>query len=369
MTAEQRKSTNRRKMVLYLGGSMAVGAALGFAAMHFFMTRMKTFHPSAWVLVWLVLAYFPVLALHEAGHALVGMALGFDFRFFVAGPFYLVRENGRTRFKFNANPVLWGGRAGCLPRTTGPELRGKMFWFTAGGPLFSLLGALVAIPSWMFRDGHANVAFCGSAFGLMSAAILIGTLIPATVGGTTSDGARMLNLLRNRPEGMRWVAIGAVASLLNAERARDWPPELMALMGDGTDDKPDSVTVCMLQYLRLVDRREWDAAETWLERGLAKIDLVPAPLRSGLYACAAWFEARRRGSAAEARRYFDLASKPGLGNAKELHSIAAAVLIAEGRREEAAAELARAEATLSSRPPVLAESLREELAELRSALV
>ena len=63
-----------------------------------------------------------------------------------------------------------------------------------------------------------------------------------------------------------------------------------------------------------------------------------------------------------------MACRPGLIKRGYLHALAAHVLLAEGRHEEARAELALAEKSIRFQPPALSEPLQEDLDEIMSAL-
>jgi hypothetical protein len=201
----------------------------------------------------------------------------------------------------------------------------------------------------------------------MSAVLALATLLPTRIYGYNSDGTRLLMLSRNTIEGRRWTALASVASLAAAERPRDWPAELVDLLGDGADLSPDALNVCLLRHIWHLDRREWEPARSWLERGLANIDFLPKSMRGRFYAAAAAFYSRPGNDAALARDFLNLAMKPGLHNPKEMHLIVASVLLAEGRTQEALAELDLAAATVKSKPPHLAAALEEDLDELRAA--
>jgi len=175
-------------------------------------------------------------------------------------------------------------------------------------------------------------------------------------------------LLRNSPQGRRWTALASVAGLAAVERPQDWPAELVNLLGDGLDATADAVNVCLLRYIWHIDRREWEPAREWLERGLANIESLPKSMQGRFYAAAAGFYARHGNDSAAARHYLNLTMKPGLHNANEMHAITASVLIAEGRKQEAQTELDLAAATLRSKPARLAAALQEELDELRAAI-
>lgn len=345
---------------------MAGGAAglLGAILLLVFKAPLPDLRFNGWELAAMLLMIFPTLVLHEAGHVLFGMAQGFRFGFLRAGPISVQQKDQRISVRFHPNLNVWDAKAGCFPRAATPELRWQMFWFTAGGPALSLLGGAAVFPGLLLRNIHSGLAMPVLFFGLISLVLGLVVLIPAG----SSDGARMLMLLRNQAAGLRWTAIGAVSGLTRTQRPRDWPSSLFEMMGETLDGSLDSLTVCTLRYLWHSDRSEWEAAALWLERGLERIELVQPPSRSPLYLCAASFEARHRRNAAAARSYFDLACQPGLLKGNDLHLLAARVFLVEARLEEARAELDLAAASLPTKTPVFAEMAREEIAELRAAI-
>lgn len=316
----------------------------------------------------LLLACFLPVAAHEAGHVLAGLTVGFRFAFYVAGPICFQRKEDRIRFVFHGNPRLWGPRAGCYPQTHGPELRMKMLWFTAGGPLASLLGGAAAWPGLGLRATHPVAAQFLIFFGVVSLGLAAATMIPMTISGSTSDGARILMLLRDTAKAKRWVALGALSGMSRMLRPKEWPEGLMEMLGEGLDGEPDAVSVCLFRFFRHQDRKEWGQAGAWLERGLANIEAYPPAFRSGLLYCAAQYEARQEGDAVQARAHFDRAAGFGYSKPEDLPGVAAAVLIAEGRRDEARIWIERAEGKLKSDPPGIAAVRREEIEELRADL-
>jgi hypothetical protein len=363
----QRKSAGAQIIALVFGG-MLFGAGSGFAIGRLLKHDLAGFHPHAWSLAFVALAMFLTLALHEAGHVALGLANGMRFRIYVVGPLRIEREDGKLTVSFNRLPALWGGLAGCVPKDYKADLRSPMLWFTFGGPLFSLLGILVLRPGVALLKSSSDLAAGLVMLGITSGAVAVVTLIPMRVAGFTSDGARLLALLRNREEGRRWTAMAAVAGLSIVERPRNWPAELVELLGDAQDGSSDAVSVCLLRYLWHADRSESSFAAVWLERALDNIQAYPEAMRPAVYCAAASHYARHSDDAAKARQYMDLAEGPGLQNRKALHSIRAAVLIAEGRTAEAVKELDQAEADLTGKPSSLAEAAREDLAELRESL-
>jgi hypothetical protein len=316
----------------------------------------------------LVLACFLPMVFHEAGHVVCGIAAGFRLALFIAGPISIIRKDKLLTVSANIDPRLWAPRAACTPRSFGPELRMKMLWFTAGGPLFSLAGGAAVFPALALRSSYPAASGFLFIFGVVSLGMAMITAVPITAGGSSSDGARIFMLLRNGVEGKRWVTLGALAGIHELERPRDWPADLIERMGDGSDSTPDAVNVCLFRYLWHADRREYELASEWLQRALAKRDEVPASFQCVLWYHEAWMEARQRHNSSRARECFDRASRFGVFSAKDYAWVGAAVLIAEKRFDEARIEIERAASSLGSKPPGVAASLRDELADLRASI-
>jgi hypothetical protein len=288
-------------------------------------------HLPIWVLAFIPLLGLLAIMLHEAGHVLGGLLAGFRFYLYIAGPLRVERVGERLKIRYNSSFALWGGLAGCLPRAVGPSIRTGMFWMTAGGPVTSLLCSLPFVAVFAVKGNHPVISFLLVGFALMSCAIGVVTLIPNQFGGYSSDGSRLLMLLRNRPEGSRWTAMAALVSLSLIERPRNWPVEYIEMLGEGDDNKPDASSVCLLRYAYHADCHEWQEAGIWLERSLKRIDSLAKSFRGAIYSQAASFYARHLHDAAAARGYLELAEKSAFTDAGSLHSVRAAVLIAEGR--------------------------------------
>ena len=356
------------KYILTVVGFVLVGAAVGYVIAGGVKTTGGKAHVSLWMLALIPPAGLLAIALHEAGHVAGGLMSGFRFYLYVAGPLRIERNGERLRFGFNSVGILWGGLAACIPKRVGPEIRGGMLRFTAGGPVASLLLVLVLLPASAMRAAHPDLAYLLGSFALMSGGVGLVTLVPMQVGGFTNDGSRLLMLVRDRAEGRRWTAMGAVAGLSMVERPKRWPVELVELLGNGQDAAADSGLVCLLRHSWHLDRRELEAGGMWIDRAVDKIEVMAKPMRGSIYAAATSFCALHRADARIAREYLDKALETTWYDHGALHTVNAAVLIAEGRSEEGRRELDLAAGRVESKPPQLAEALREEIDELRARI-
>lgn len=312
--------------------------------------------PREVLLVWLPVVVFLVLLVHEVGHVLGGRMAGFRFLFLVVGPLELRRDGGvphggvphggvlrggvppgrargaGLRVRLNRHVGLAGGVAGCVPGDD-TRLRARMALFTAGGPLASLVLAVLALLSRRLWGGVPG-ALLGLT-GLFSAAVFVLTVLPLRGSGFASDGARLGMLARGGAEAERWCGLAALsAASMGGVRPRDWMAALLSRATALQDGSPDDVSATLLAYARAVDAGELDVAETHLQRALELRGRLAAAFQPGVALEGAFFAAYYRGDAVGARRWLEL----GRGGFVEPHvrqRSEAAVLLVEGRAAEA----------------------------------
>ena len=65
------------------------------------------------VALWLI----GCVIVHEVGHLIAGLAVGWEFRYFLAGPFAVVKRNGRIRFRFLLRREIGDGRVQMVPKS------------------------------------------------------------------------------------------------------------------------------------------------------------------------------------------------------------------------------------------------------------
>ncbi|NNE70514.1 MAG: hypothetical protein HKN29_09165, partial [Rhodothermales bacterium] len=186
------------------------------------------------VVLWLI------IALHEAGHVLSGLAGGFQFEKMAAG--LLLVESGTEevgarrglRLRINRHLSTMAGYSVCLPVELEPSaLRRGMLFHVAGGPASSLavgIGGILLASAWEAGDGWSS-AFRALLLLLASGSMLVGiaTLIPLGSAGLPSDGARLLGLMSGRGSALRETAVLAISGLaMRGVRPRDWPDQLVA---------------------------------------------------------------------------------------------------------------------------------------------
>lgn len=219
---------------------------------------------------------FAAILVHEAGHVLAGLAVGFRFLTMRVGPLELRRQSDGLRLAVVANPHL-SGFARLIPRSP-DRLVARMMAVIVGGPAaslaYSLLTFLVlrALPQ-PSRGGALLGAvphFAALSLFVMGLSVLPGTLLPFTsVLGSPSDMKVILTLLGRGPARERLVALMLVGrELQDAVRARDWDPMLVETAVRLRDGATEELRGRLLAYYYYYDRGDIRGAQEHLARAV-----------------------------------------------------------------------------------------------------
>ncbi len=320
-------------------GFALVGGIGGFLIASRLKAAGKLPHLAEWhFAAVLVLAWMTILW-HELGHVAGGWLSGFRLLLLAAGPLKIERSYNRLRLRFNRQPALWGGLAATAPLNgaakSGDSMLRALLLVVAGGPSFSLIGALLLAPAYWMAGSHNDLAILLGIAGALSLVIALATLLPASSGGYKSDGARLLQLFRGGPPAERWASMAVLSGMCHTLRPRDWPAQLVESSTVPGDRSNDGVSAAWLRACYHEDCGDLAAARSWVEQALENIDQWAKPFQPILHATAAGIYARL-GHADLARVHMDQVKPAGrLPRETVLHA-EAMVLSAEGRMGEAA---------------------------------
>lgn len=272
-----------------------------------------------------------VIAIHEAGHVVGGFLVGFQFESVVAGFLRLDRTDGAFRLGFNRQLALMGGLAVTVP-TDPTNLRKRMRRMVLAGPLASLVAggglfALVFVPDWATdMSGPVMATALAGSGALMSVLVGIVTLLPSTLGGFPSDGARVLQLSRSTPESRRDVALLSLSiqSRLGV-RPRDWSPSLLSDALLPEDASLFGMAASGLAYATAIDSGNTKEAQRYLEHMLRQSKHVPEAARKAAALEAAWFAAAYCEDLALANAWLKIGQGDGITEAGQLERALAAV--------------------------------------------
>ncbi|CAN5286642.1 hypothetical protein BH09BAC3_BH09BAC3_22600 [soil metagenome] len=295
MTKE--KLTRILTMVSLVGAS----AAIGFFAVTLGINSAKALSaPEAIILFILIVpAFFLVIGIHEAGHAIAGILVKFDFRMYVVGPFMWDKEENGWKFKWNKNVNLSGGLVICLPLTT-EHLARRFSIYASGGPIASLILAagafgLKQLFPVITTESSSIINVIGlllGLFGTLSLLIFIVTAAPLHTGGFYSDGARVIRFLRggdtSRFEIMTMkIFTSSSAGLRPRFLNIDDLNEAMALAKKLK--APMGVYLNAYFYQMAFDKGDLDQAEKYLKEYIAEIENIPKGIRGAVWLDAAYF--------------------------------------------------------------------------------
>ncbi|MGB8976294.1 MAG: M50 family metallopeptidase [Terriglobales bacterium] len=246
---------------------------------------------------------------HEAGHLLAGWAVGFRFSRIQLGPLSLSIAQGRLRVRLREMTAL--GYAGMHVNRL-RRLRRRMLIFLAAGPATNLLSLLVMVLLLYFFPQLINawVAIPAAQFAVVSCLLGMLSLWPFPSTGS-SDGARIMMLLRSRDRARRWLNILA---LIHAHD-QGTPVKLcknswLRAASSLNDASRDNFRGNWLAYISANGRDNAPIAALHLEKCLELARLLPRSTRDVLALESTVFAAWFRNDALLADKWFAQLQKP-----------------------------------------------------------
>ncbi len=296
------QDTKPKRQIWTLLALTVAGGCVGFLLARVGLAAAKSLPagvvPSLFLLVFPL--FFIAVAFHEAGHAFMGIRMGFDFRLFVVGPFLWERQDDGWKFKWNTNVNVAGGMALCVPRPSA-DLTRRFGWFVAGGPLGSLVLALVAWAIFLLVDSLQPTSAVGLVFtylwpllAILSALLFVISLLPMHTGGFSSDGARLLRLSRGGDAAkFDFLMVTYVSRSIAGIRAGAFDTEdLLAARELGEKiNAPMKLYIDYYLFHAYFDRREYEKAESYLQHYLDNVEAIPEGMRGSAWLDAAFFYA------------------------------------------------------------------------------
>ncbi|SKB31082.1 M50 family metallopeptidase [Daejeonella lutea] len=279
--------------------SAIIGYYVGRNGVHFIPPVPKLV--KMWMIVLFIPAFFLVIGIHEAGHAITGILQKFDFKMYVVGPFMWEKESGGWRFKWNKNVNTAGGMVICLP-TGSNNLANRFSLYALGGPFASLLLTITAyLLSTMitFKYGNSETSIGVAKYFLLmvsifSCLIMLVTILPLQTGGFSSDGGRALRLLSGGDQARFEVLTLKIVSssaggirpcLLDKSELEE--AELLAMKTGAAM----GVYISGVQHQAEFDGGSLDKAEEYLLTYIENADKIPDGLRNSVWLDAAFFYA------------------------------------------------------------------------------
>ena len=296
--------------------AMVIGAGVGYLIGKLGLAGISIPKTTLLLMVFLFApAFLIVIAFHEAGHAFAGVKVNFDFRMYVVGPFLWNKEQNKWKFKWNKNVNTAGGLVVCLPVDTN-NLNKRFALYAAAGPVASfLLSALAYFLFIWFKSINTASDVTLQALGffflmlaILSFLIFLITIIPIHSGGFSSDGARILRILKGgEPAHFEVLLLKIIAQSTGGIR-----PKLIAI-----DELEEAKTLAKklnlsygvymhgLLHQTTFDLGQLEKSENHLLNYLEEIEEIPAGMRNAVWLDAAFFYAYAKSDLDSALKYWN----------------------------------------------------------------
>jgi hypothetical protein len=358
---------------------MVIGASVGFMAAKIGLDSAKT-ASTAQIVTFIILflpVFFLVVGVHEAGHAIAGKLVDFDFRIYVVGPFMWDKEETGWKFKWNKNVNVSGGLVICIPTTT-ENLAKRFSIYSLGGPAASFVLTAFAYGTKLllgFINTNQNpvLSVTESLFALtsfLSLLIFIITIIPLHSGGFYTDGARALRFLGGGDTArFETLLMKIISSACGGIRPRHLNKDEIneVLMLANNLDSPMKVYVLYYMYHFAFDEGKYDEAEGYLKEYIANVESIPKGMRGSVFLDAAFFYAFTKKDLAQAENYWKQYEPSALIPKAQVLSTEAALCHLKGKN---AIMITKIELALSQLPNMMDRGasivLREQLTELKN---
>ncbi|GAB4516181.1 MAG: hypothetical protein OHK0046_21060 [Anaerolineae bacterium] len=298
------------------------------------------------------LGLLTALHAHELGHLLAGTLMGFRAALFIVGPFQFEGQaEGGLQVRWNENWAYYGGLAVAYPRNI-QHLRLRQAVYTAGGPLVSLLVAVLAFVAQntsglnevnratytMGEHSASALAFSTFIFflGLTSGGLGLATLIPAMTSSFMTDGARLWALLRGSQKAEQLSASNTLnAMLLGGKRPGELDVALVARALQLPSHDNGLPGMHYLAYIWALDLNEIKRAGHYLDLMVSHYDRVNTALKPTFALEAAYFEAFYRHNLTVAQMWLAKVNEGPFVYTAHVRRAQAAVQLEEGQPEEA----------------------------------
>lgn len=350
-TSSPRSSPSPKPNLSYLSKLVVIvliGALGGYLFAYFFKDNTGTLslYHKITTLPLLIAIILLVLIVHEVGHVLAGLWVGFEFRMITVGPFMLQKEGSKTRFRWNTRLNAAGGLALCLPKTE-QNLKQNFIKFVAGGPIASLLFALLCL-SIYYQGQTRSIQDFWLLSGTMSAMIFFTTIIPMRSGGFFSDGARILNLMRGGNDAtIDLVILTTTIASSSGIRPRNLNVAPIQEILEHTHNHPFIPYLQLYMYSHLIDKQQPTEALSYLSKAMEGIHHVPSGYQAMLWLDWAFHQAYYLQNPPEANQALNKAKISAVIPPHLVHKSKAVIYKAEGKPQAALQEAQLALTALS----------------------
>lgn len=250
------------------------------------------------LLLFLFLAVFLQIILHETGHLVCGLLTGYRFSSFRIGSWMLIKESGRLRLK-TLSIAGTGGQCLLLPPEWS-EGKSPYVLYHMGGALMNFLTGVLFLLLYLYCPAHALVSALFGALAITGFAVGIMNAVPLRLALLDNDG-NTLHLLRKDPQAVfafyRMLEING--QIANGLRLKDMPEDWFTTPAAADKQNSMIATIEVYRCNRLLDQQQFmqaaasirallgsDAAIAGIHRNLLKCDLAYCAMMQSDFASA-----------------------------------------------------------------------------------
>jgi tetratricopeptide (TPR) repeat protein len=298
------------------------------------------------------------IIIHELGHVIASILVGFRLVLVVAGPFRLMQQGSNLRFHFDRRRFFsFSGYTVTVPQQ-GTASRKQRITTIAGGPIVTglqlmlVLAIRIALRDQLLHFWLEKAIFASF---LASLSLFISSAIPFLTLTITNDDSQIIaNLKGGRTAERRLLNHQLVTAWVSGTRPRNLDQNQLADALQQIDGSDEEIGANWIAYFHALDSHHIENAATYLDRLLAILQTrLPLRWTPQYFLEAAWFEARYGSNPEAARGWLALAHarRSSLFTTIEMEQVRfraeAAVYLSEGKFSEALT-LARRSLTLLS---------------------
>ena len=215
---------------------------------------------------------------HEIGHLLVGLLVGYQFRFFQLFSFRWIKENGKIRLK----RLRVSGASGACAMIQPPDISAVRYCFyMLGGIGANLICGAVAIGLLFLVPGDSRLYSFLLAFAVSQITLGVANLLPLFSQNNPLDGMIFWNLLFRTAYGNSTLERDRLSALLAAgTRPRDLP---VSQSFDGQNIGLSDMPMLYFAYLKSLDGGDYQMTGKYLYLIEQNLHLAPSVMLPGLY--------------------------------------------------------------------------------------
>ena len=294
-------------------------------------------------LLLLLAAVLAAMLVHEVGHLLASVLLGFQVLGGTLGPMQIQVLPGTSKFSWSLK-TFFTGSVSAVPRSMG-HWRAAMMAVAAAGPIATLASAWAA--ATLHPPDHAWFVL-QVVFLQVSALLFFLGLIPNSREARQHNDARILLDLMLRNKGCEELELKVLLKqqVLSGVRPEDYPHELLARLAGFEGRSESRVLFAQALVHWAVDSGEIELADIWDQHAFSLADDCGLRMRNSVLASSACFDVIFRRDLEAARSKFEQVDFHVLFPACFEQRARAANQIALGRLHRAPAYIIRAQYAL-----------------------